>query len=405
MVSLDVRTRSDDDVVPVDAEEFFGQRLPELAASRGDLAIPGAIELGVRPITVDTPAGAWTMSVGPDEIQIVPGDDGAASVRVSAEELTDIVHDLRTPMTFLTAGTLDIERGSLIDFLDWWVVLRSLIDGVAVHTAGSIEFSDRRGDPLDLHASFVVGDDPEDMAHFLAEAGYLHLRGMFTEGEMAQVSADIDAATPRYHPDDGRSWWARTAAGDDRAVRLQWFQEHSATTAELLADDRLLGIGRLTTDGHSASRDGNRIEALVKPIGVVEGISDVPWHKDCSLGRHSYQCCGLTVGISVTGADERSGQLAVVAGSHRALVQPAFARSSWGLQLVDLPTATGDVTVHTSCTMHMSHPPVDRERRVMYTGFSLPPTAADAARPRIDALAGVRERAHRVVSQAPGHTG
>ena len=41
----------------------------------------------------------------------------------------------------------------------------------------------------------------------------------------------------------------------------------------------------------------------MKPIGIVEGISDVPWHKDCSLGRHSYRCCSLTVGISVTGAD------------------------------------------------------------------------------------------------------
>ena len=48
----------------------------------------------------------------------------------------------------------------------------------------------------------------------------------------------------------------------------------------------------------------------------MKGISDVPWHKDCSLGRHSYECCSLTVGISVTGADAESGQLRVVAGSH-----------------------------------------------------------------------------------------
>ena len=227
MVSLDVRTRSDDDVAPVDPEEFFGHQLPELAASREDLAIPGALELGVRPITVLTSAGAWTMAVEPQAIQITPGDQGAAVVRMDDGELTDIVHDLRTPMTFLTAGTLDVERGSLIDFLDWWVVLRSLVDGVAVHTAGAIEFRDRQGDPLDLLASFSVGDDPEHMAHFLAEAGYLHLREVFTEDEMAEVSADIDAATPCYRPDDGRSWWARTASGDDRVVRLQWFQEHS----------------------------------------------------------------------------------------------------------------------------------------------------------------------------------
>ena len=70
----------------------------------------------------------------------------------------------------------------------------------------------------------------------------------------------------------------------------------------------------------------NIVEVLVKPIGVIEGISDVPWHKDCSLGSHSYRCCSMTVGISVTGADADSGQLRVVAGSHRALIQPAFVR-------------------------------------------------------------------------------
>jgi hypothetical protein len=405
MVSLDLRTRSDNDSDPMDVGEFFDRDLPALASDGAALVIPGALELGIRPMTVAMDEGTWTLTVTATSVQVQPGDHGYSLVRLSGDELMDIVNDRQTPMTLLTAGTLDMERGNLGDFLDWWVVLRSLIDGVAVHTAGSIEFNDRRGDPLDLHASFAPDDDPGDMAHFLAEAGYLHVRGVFTEGEMTEVSADMDAAVPGYRPDDGRSWWARTAAGEHRAVRLQWFQEQSPITTELLADDRFLSIGRLTSDGYRATPEGNRIEALVKPIGVVEGISDVPWHKDCSLGRHSYRCCGLTVGISVTGADERSGQLAVVAGSNRALVQPAFARSSWGLPLVDLPTRTGDVTVHTSCTMHMSHPPVDRERRVMYTGFSLPPRAGDAARPRTDHIAEVREQAHRVVSQAPGHLG
>jgi len=46
------------------------------------------------------------------------------------------------------------------------------------------------------------------------------------------------------------------------------------------------------------------------------------------IGRHSYDCCGLTVGISVTGADARSGQLRVVAGSHRALIGVAVAALS-----------------------------------------------------------------------------
>lgn len=405
MVSIDQRTRTDAERDLLDLEELFEVQLPELAAEHSHLAVPGALELGVEPFTFDTPAGAWTMSLADEGVVVTRGADGTAVQRVDAADLTDIVHDLRTPMTFLTAGTLTMRSGDLGDALDWWVVLRSLLDGRAVHTQGSVAFHDRRGEPLDLHRSFDVDDDPDDLAHFLAEAGYLHLRGVFTEEEMAEVSEDMDAAAGSYEPDDGRSWWARTASGEHLAVRLQHFHEHSARTTELLEDERLLRIGRLTADGHRNRTDGNRVEALVKPIGVVEGISDVPWHKDCSLGRHSYQCSGLTVGISVTGADERSGQLAVVAGSHRALVQPAFVRREWGLPIVDLPTRTGDVTVHCSCTMHMSHPPIDRERRVMYTGFSMPALDPDAARASLAALGQVREQAHRTVSQAPGHLG
>jgi ectoine hydroxylase-related dioxygenase (phytanoyl-CoA dioxygenase family) len=142
----------------------------------------------------------------------------------------------------------------------------------------------------------------------------------------------------------------------------------------------------------------NAIEALVKPLGVVDGISDLPWHKDCSLGRHSYDCSGITTGISVTGADENSGQLAVVAGSHRANLQPNFIHPYLDLPQISLPTETGDVTVHLSCTLHMSNPPSVSERRVLYTGFALPHDGVRVGRDRIDRT---REEAYVKVSQTP----
>jgi len=403
-VALDLRTRYDADVVPLDETAFFERQLPALAAERSHLAVPGARELGVQPFTLETPAGAWTLAVEGDRVEVGAGASGRAHARLDAGELTDLVYDRITPMTLLTAGTLDMARGDLGDFLDWWVVLRSLVDGREVHTAGSVTFAGRDGEPLELHRSFRIDEDLVEAAHFLSEAGFLHLEGVFGEEEMAQVSADMDAAFGSYEPDDGRSWWATTACGARRPVRLQFFDQQSPTTASLLADERLSWIGRLSGEGHLARTEGNLIEALVKPIGVVEGISDLPWHKDCSLGRHSYQCCGLTVGISVTGADERSGQLAVVPGSHRALVQPFSFRDSWGLPVVELPTRTGDVTVHCSCTLHMSFPPVDRERRVMYTSFSLPPRPRDGAAPsNLEQLGRVREAAYKTVSQTPSH--
>ncbi len=405
MITVDQRTRRDEEVSPVDAVDFFERELPERLISAGPVAEPGARELDPRPLAIETSAGSWTLALADDGLRVERGAEQArAHVRLDDEQLTDLVHDVQTPMGFLTGGTLQQERGRLDDILDWWVVLRSVIDQRPAHTRGSIDFRDRDGAPLDLAQGFAADADPEEQAHFLGEAGFLHLTGVFTQDEMAAISADMDTAFAHYEPDDGRSWWATTGSGERRAVRLQHFHEHSPTTASILQDDRLTRIARLTTDGHrpEASFGGNAVEALVKPLDIVSGISDLPWHKDCSLGRHSYRCCSMTVGISVTGADAQTGQLRVVAGSHRALVQPAFVREGLDLPVVDLPTTTGDVTVHLSCTLHMSQAPVTAERRVLYTGFRLPDDGR-TSKATAEKLSKIRESSYRNVSQPPGH--
>lgn len=404
MIDVDVRTRTRADIHPVVATDFFERTLPAAIGANEDLAVPGAKELPYRPFALVVDGDAWTLTLDGDHLAVTPGSEGAHAIaRIGADDLADLVHDLRTPMTFMTAGELDMPKGNLGHFLDFWVVLRSLLDARPVYTRGSVSFRDRDGSPLDLTRGFDPDADPADVEHFLAEAGFVHLRGVFTEAEMAAVSAEMDAAAPRYAPDDGRSWWATTAAGEERLVRMMYFHQESPTTAALLGDDRFLAVGRLTGQANGKPGENpNIVEALVKPIGVVQGISDVPWHKDCSLGSHSYRCCSLTVGVSITGADADSGQLRVVAGSHRALVQPAFVRSNLDLPQVELPTATGDLTVHLSCTLHMAQPPVSRERRVLYTDFSFIAGGADDD-PGERKIADVRNKAFRTVSQPPGH--
>ena len=186
--------------------------------------------------------------------------------------------------------------------------------------------------------------------------------------------------------------------------------ELSSSTGDLLLGGSVLvqRIGGIPGLSHSqASRKpGARVGALAKPIGIVKGISDVPWHKDCSLGRHSYECCNLTVGISVTGADADSGQLRVVPGSHRALVWPApCVQPGLDLEPLDLPTRTGDVTVHLSCTQHMSQPPVKKTRKVLYTGFGQQPANPEATDLQRQRLNEVRRKTHTSVSQEPGYLG
>jgi hypothetical protein len=401
-MSIDLRTRSDGPRAPFSPAELFAA-LPGLLAARGDGLIRAVQWLDPRPLVMEVDGASWALHWTGRRIDVREGDRAdAARVRLTAAQLEDLAVDQCTFVGLHAGGQLDQPAGTLADLNDWWLVLRAALDERTIHTPGALTFRDRNGAPLDLRRTFRPDDDRDPMRHFLAEAGFLRITGLFSAAEMAQVSADMDRAAPEYAPGDGRSWWAKTAAGDRRLVRMQNFDRRSEATAALLEDARFRALADISGDGHAADGgpSANRIEALFKPIGIVEGISDVPWHKDCGLGRHSYDCCGLTVGISVTGADAVSGQLRVIAGSHRALVWPARLRPELDLPEIDLPTETGDVTLHASCTMHMAQPPTARERRVMYTGFPLPPRSPDAAAAR-ERLRAVREAAPVTVSQPP----
>lgn len=400
-MSVDVRSRIDGPVEAVDPEQLFGEVLPMAFDTAASRLAPSLRFLDLAPLTIDVDGERWCLDPGSGMVTISPGAATGPALRLDDQQLTDLVHDQVTPMGWLTANQLRLGGGRLEHVLSWWLVLRAVLDDRTPHVPGAVELLDQHGAPLDLTRSFAAGEPPEEMAAFLREAGFLHIRGLFSEEEMATISADMDRAAPTYVRGDGRSWWATLHDGRERVVRMQGFDHESEATAQLVADPRFQGLALLSGDDHRwGKRPGNRIEALFKPIGVAEGISDVPWHKDCSLGRHSYECCSLTVGISVTGADAASGQLSVVAGSHRALVWPApVLQPGLDLPVVDLPTSTGDVTVHLSCTLHMAHPPVERERRVMYSGFGLAPpdpALAQAARARLGAI---REAAPVNVSQ------
>src|SRR5262249_9803136 len=151
---------------------------------------------------------------------------------------------------------------------------------------------------LDLHRSFTLDDPHDEIGQFLAQAGYLHIEDVFTEAEMRAVSAELDDAIAGVSRDDGNSWWARTEDGW-YASRVLGFNQKSPALRELLRDERFRTIGTFTDDTfvQRNPEKGDSAEGLYKKVGVLEGISDVSWHKDCSMGGHSRHCCGLTVGL------------------------------------------------------------------------------------------------------------
>jgi hypothetical protein len=379
MTTIDWRTRFAGAATVMDAGDLFGD-LTERLRETGGLAARGVEQLKLSPLTLEVDGSAAHLAVDGGVLTLRDGraDDGPV-VELDAEACSELFQDVVSTFGLVMPGRVQVVRGGGDEFVAWEPALRAAIDGRPVYEPGSIEFHDRGGDVLDLRQSFRVDDAREDVGHFLAEAGYLHLDGVFSETEMAAVSAELDVAMARATQDDGASWWARTEDGWYPS-RILGFNLVSPTLQELLESDRFTRIGTFTDDAmvQRSPREGDSAEGLLKKVAVLEGISDVSWHKDCSLGGHSRGCCGLTVGISVTGAQRRNGELGVVAGSNRANVRAVNVAPDLDLPRIPLPTNTGDVTVHCSCTLHMSRPPIDQERRVVYTGFGLAPRPGDA---------------------------
>ena len=98
----------------------------------------------------------------------------------------------------------------------------------AVHESGAITMLDPDGAPLDLDRRFTLDDDRDEMAHFMTEAGFPHLTGVFGPDEMAAVGTDIDDSIAAARDADPEYWWCTDAAGDQVAVRSLNFQEKSA---------------------------------------------------------------------------------------------------------------------------------------------------------------------------------
>jgi Phytanoyl-CoA dioxygenase (PhyH) len=381
-VSIDVRSRFSAEVRSMSCDEMLDGVLPGAVAVYGDLAARGLRYLGLPPLGLSVEGRDVTLGSVSGDLRISEGIDAAGVVaHLRAAALSELLQDTQSTMGLAMTSQVKISVGNITDWISWEPVLRALLDGRKVHEAGDVELLDLDGEELEINKTFTFEDDREEMANFLEQAGFLHLRGVFDEQEMKALGADVDEGISRARPDDGESWWATDDQGENHAVRVLFFYDKSQTLRSLVEDPRYQVIGGLTGDGHVHSKSG---EGLVKPLNIVRGLSDLPWHKDCGQGRHSYVCNGLTTGISVTGADRTSGALGVVPGSHRANTMATGKDRRLDLRPIMLETKTGDVTVHCSDTLHRAHPPVDKERKVVYSSFSLPPRQGETPQTGLD---------------------
>ena len=390
-MSIDVRTRLAKDVRALERDELLDAVLVDAMRVHGDLAGRGSCLPGA--------AGARSRRRRPCRDPDVEARHArrsrpastvpASSRRSMPTALSDLVQDLVSTMG-LCDDVARADHRRLDQRLDRLGAgaARAARRPAGCTRPGDVTFVDADGGPLDLDRTFTIDDDRDEMAHFLEQAGFLHLRGVFDESEMAALGR-------RHRRVDrgGDARRRRLVVGDRRPgrrparARPVLPREVRRRCATLVADERYPWIGGLTGDGH-VHRDGG--EGLVKPLGIVRGLSDLPWHKDCGQGNHSYECNSLTCGISVTGADRVSGALGVIPGSHRAntMATGRDPRLDLGRGCSRPASATSPCTAPTRCTA--------RTRRWSDRAWSSTPTSASpAARRRAPAADPEAVRAQR----------
>jgi hypothetical protein len=181
----------------------------------------------------------------------------------------------------------------------------------------------------------------------------------------------VEARQRAARPGDGRSWWAKRADGTQVLCRLIYLGLIEPAIAALDDDPRLRRLLALAgTPLRSAVDRSDGHSVVLKNADVVEGLSDLPWHRDCGLGGHPVKCPALNVGIQLDAATEATGRLQFVPGSWRYSCHRAdLARAP----VVAVDTEPGDCTVHLGCVMHAAPPPTGSGpgRRALYvTGLS-----------------------------------
>lgn len=377
MPTLDRRTKRQSAVRPITP----GQLVVDAPEHR-DLAARAQTALRLPPLILEVDGVACTIDCG-----VIRHGGSGAGVRVVLDQaaLTDLVAGVRAPSALLFhAGGAELPFGGHRTFDAWSHVLRALFDGVPLHERGAVRFLDQRGEPLSLHRTFAPDDDDGEIAHFLADAGFLHLRGWVDPSLLPAIEAEVAAAAAASAPDQAHRWWSRMNDGTDRCTRVMYLLDVSPTMAALVEGDPYTRLGRLFDDGHQRFPErAQSSEALVKPTGVQRGITDLPWHRDCAFGGHDYGCAGYAIGLPLGRTGPEAGHLRVVAGSHRASVPAPGAVPGYDadLPVVEVFTEPGDLTVHIGCILHGTVPPQSGERTVTYTTFSLPPLPGEAPRP------------------------
>lgn len=336
-------------------EEFHRTWLPprtsSLAAAAAARHLP-ALTLGV------TGGATFTYAVRGDSLMIEAGDTGATAIECDRPAFAEFADEHLSAAALLYSGRCRVRRGAPAVFLSWEPALRVLYHGRALLDLRHIDLRDRDGSRLDLSRAFPMTALDDAAAHFLATAGFLVVRAVFTADEVRALRGECERLRAAISDDDRRAWWGRHRDGRRICVRVNYAGDLSPAIQALFDDRRLRTV--VAVSGQPVLAAADRLDGatvIFKTPGMVEGLSDLPWHRDCGMGGHPVMCPLINASVHLTDVTATSGDLRAIPGSFAgcSIGEPA------GDDGISLAARAGDVTLHYGDLLHAAPPPTGHD--------------------------------------------
>ena len=361
-VSLDHRTRSLDAVGAIPLEKFVEEIGPVLLHENGDLCAAAQSRLNLRPLVLKVGSESCTIDQG----SVRNGDDPAGAVlEAGTVALSDLFNGVQSTYGLVFGGGGRVTKGWLKEVLAWDHVLQAMLEGRPLYEPGTLRFCSRDGSPLDLHRTFSPDDDDRDIATFIEQTGFCHLRGWVDPMVLGSVADEVLEASRLSKPGDPNRWWATLEDGTERCVRVMYLLDSSPHMAELV-------------NGEPYTRSGNPVRRwTLHQNGLAPSLGGADQAR-----RDSVRSLGFSLAprlfhgrprISLRRLCDRSALECDWrwrrVPSDRGRVQPGI-RSCPGLiegfdsdlPVIAIETEPGDLTIHVGCTLHGTKPPRHREK-------------------------------------------
>lgn len=346
----------------VDFIAYHQSELPRLLDDGGnELAARAAA--GLPPLAIQMADSKRSFSYIPcgNKIEIREGCESATTVvELDSDIWQALVVDLETVPGIVYGAKLGKDsHGDLAVFADWEPVLRSIYHGLPVYDPESFVLKNSKGETLDPEATFELNDSLDDMAEFLDAAGYLVINNVFNEQELADFRQQAEELREEARPNDKISWWGKNTSGEEICTRVLLGGTKPAFSG-LYEDERVQRIQKLLPEGASPceASDVDGVTVVYKTPDMVEGLSNLPWHRDCGMGGHALKCPACNFSIYLYDPTREAGELRFMPGSHKASYGNNFSGTDLG---VAAPAKAGSVTLHATDVMHAAPPPTSKQ--------------------------------------------